>query len=99
MQLTMLKTSEPRLHTVKMHASAVIALRLLMTLTLDRWSWKSLQQCLHDERYICGKLQWNASAKYRDIAWREIGANVRTMDRQRTAGRTTEIQDASSACS
>jgi len=34
------KRTEPRRHTVRMHAFAIIVCRLVMTLTFDRWPWK-----------------------------------------------------------
>jgi len=33
------KTSEPRRHAVEMHASAIMAFGLIMTLTFDLWPW------------------------------------------------------------
>ena len=82
-----LQHNEPRRHTVKMHASAIIA---WSGHDLDLWplTLKTFWPIPTHMVNISGKFHWYSSTKYGDITSREIGVNERTTD-GRTDGRHT----------
>jgi len=59
------KTSEFRSHTVEMHASAIRAFGLVVTLTFDLWPWVpwDLEIHSHVEYLCCVEFHWNTSTK------------------------------------